>query len=134
MTDDATPRLAIEPIDTSFSFKNKAYEALKNVIVSMDIYRSRTDIRLDERQLAQVFRRLGEEPNARRIAREVVRRRNKAPFATTGDLVASFNPVLNGQVYAVAASATGMRNSQRPAVGGSSRNRCRGITNQASSI
>src|SRR6185437_8618102 len=48
-------RLAIEPIDTSFSFKNKAYEALKNVIVSMDIYRSRDDIRLDERQLAQKF-------------------------------------------------------------------------------
>ncbi len=48
-------RLAIEPIDTSFSFKNKAYAALKNVIVSMDIYRSRADIRLDERQLAQDF-------------------------------------------------------------------------------
>lgn len=48
-------RLAIEPIDTSFSFKNKAYAALKNVIVSMDIYRSRNDIRLDERQLAQDF-------------------------------------------------------------------------------
>jgi DNA-binding GntR family transcriptional regulator len=50
-----TPRLAIEPIDTSFSFKNKAYAALKNVIVSMDIYRSRQDIRLDERQLAADF-------------------------------------------------------------------------------
>jgi DNA-binding GntR family transcriptional regulator len=50
-----TPRLAIEPIDTSFSFKNKAYAALKNVIVSMDVYRSRQDIRLDERQLAQDF-------------------------------------------------------------------------------
>ena len=48
-------RLAIEPIDTSFSFKNKAYAALKHVIVSMDIYRNRTDIRLDERQLAQDF-------------------------------------------------------------------------------
>jgi DNA-binding GntR family transcriptional regulator len=52
---ETTPRLAIEPIDTSFSFKNKAYAALKSVIVSMDIYRSRTDIRLDERQLAQDF-------------------------------------------------------------------------------
>src|SRR5246127_724327 len=52
---DAAARLAIEPIDTSFSFKNKAYAALKNVIVSMDIYRSRSDIRLDERQLAQDF-------------------------------------------------------------------------------
>jgi DNA-binding GntR family transcriptional regulator len=50
-----TPLLAIEPIDTSFSFKNKAYAALKNVIVSMDIYRSRSDIRLDERKLAQDF-------------------------------------------------------------------------------
>ena len=52
---DEAHRLAIEPIDTSFSFKNKAYTALKNVIVSMDIYRSRSDIRLDERQLAQDF-------------------------------------------------------------------------------
>src|SRR3954463_1041083 len=50
---DAAARLAIEPIDTSFSFKNKAYVALKNVIMSMDIYRSRQEIRLDERQLAQ---------------------------------------------------------------------------------
>jgi DNA-binding GntR family transcriptional regulator len=49
------PRLAIEPIDTSFSFKNRAYAALKNVIVSMDVYRDRQDIRLDERQLAQDF-------------------------------------------------------------------------------
>jgi DNA-binding GntR family transcriptional regulator len=52
---DVVPRLTIQPIDTSFSFKNKAYAALKNVIVSMDIYRSRNDIRLDERQLAQDF-------------------------------------------------------------------------------
>ena len=44
------PRLTIEPFDTSFSFKNRAYAALKNVIVSMDIYRNRSDIRLDERQ------------------------------------------------------------------------------------
>src|SRR6187549_1266947 len=52
---ESTPRLAIEPIDTSFSFKNKAYAALKNVIAGMDVYRSREDIRLDERQLAQDF-------------------------------------------------------------------------------
>ena len=52
---DDTPRLALERIDTSFSFKNKAYAALKDVIVTMDIYRSRSDIRLDERQLAQDF-------------------------------------------------------------------------------
>src|SRR5215211_1254703 len=41
----------------------------------------------DERQLAQVFRRLGEDPNARRIAREIVSRRRRAPIETTGELV-----------------------------------------------
>ena len=35
------------------SFKDRAYAALKDVIVSMDVYRSRAEIRLDERQLAQ---------------------------------------------------------------------------------
>jgi 16S rRNA (cytosine1402-N4)-methyltransferase len=52
----------------------------------------------DERQLAQVFRRLGEEPNARRIAREIVRRRQKTPFATTGDLVAAIEAALPAAV------------------------------------
>src|SRR5690349_24598368 len=78
---ESAPRLAIDPIDTSFSFKNKAYAALKNVIISMDVYRSRQEIRLDERQLAQDFgisrtpvreamrseeRRVGKECRARR--------------------------------------------------------------------
>jgi DNA-binding GntR family transcriptional regulator len=49
------PAPTVDPIDTQVSFKNKAYAALKNVIVSMDVYRSRTDIRLDERRLAQDF-------------------------------------------------------------------------------
>jgi 16S rRNA (cytosine1402-N4)-methyltransferase len=52
----------------------------------------------DERQLAQVFRRLGEEPNSRRIAREIVRRRQKTPFATTGDLVAAIEAALPAAV------------------------------------
>ncbi len=41
----------------------------------------------DERRLAQIFRSFGEDPNARRIAREIVRRRERAPFETTGELV-----------------------------------------------
>jgi DNA-binding GntR family transcriptional regulator len=49
----ARPRL--EPIDTSFSFKNKAYAALKSVITDMDVYGSRDEIRLDERSLASDF-------------------------------------------------------------------------------
>jgi len=51
----AAARIAIEPIDTALSFKHKAYAALKSVIVGMDIYQSREDIRLDERQLAHDF-------------------------------------------------------------------------------
>src|SRR5690242_1632191 len=51
-----TPRrVAVDPIGSPASFKSKAYTALRNVIVSLDVYRSRTDIRLDERQLAQDF-------------------------------------------------------------------------------
>jgi DNA-binding GntR family transcriptional regulator len=45
----------LAPFDTTPSFKHKAYAALKNTIVAMDIYRSRDDIRLDERKLAQDF-------------------------------------------------------------------------------
>jgi DNA-binding GntR family transcriptional regulator len=48
-------RLVVAPIDNRETFKDKAYTALRNVIESSDIYRSRTDIRLDERQLAQDF-------------------------------------------------------------------------------
>src|SRR5215217_1489146 len=48
-------RLVVAPIDSRETFKDKAYAALRNVIMSSDIYRSRTDIRLDERQLAQDF-------------------------------------------------------------------------------
>ena len=48
-------RLVVQPIDSRETFKDKAYIALKNVIVSMDIYRSRSEIRLDERQLASDF-------------------------------------------------------------------------------
>jgi DNA-binding GntR family transcriptional regulator len=46
---------AMAPIDATPSFKHKAYTALKNAIVAMDIYRSRADVRLDERKLAQDF-------------------------------------------------------------------------------
>lgn len=48
-------RLTVAPIESRETFKDKAYQALRNVIVSSDIYRSRTDIRLDERQLALDF-------------------------------------------------------------------------------
>ncbi len=41
----------------------------------------------DERDLANVFHRYGEERYARQIARAIVRRRSKQPFERTGELV-----------------------------------------------
>jgi DNA-binding GntR family transcriptional regulator len=49
------PQPALAPIDNTPSFKNKAYTALKSAIVAMDVYRSRDEIRLDERKLANDF-------------------------------------------------------------------------------
>ena len=45
----------VEPIGSPESFKSRAYAALKDAIVAMDVYRSRADIRLDERRLALDF-------------------------------------------------------------------------------
>src|SRR6202171_5289594 len=49
------PGAGVDPIGPPASFKSKAYAALNDVIVSMDVYRSRSDIRLDERRLALEF-------------------------------------------------------------------------------
>lgn len=43
----------------------------------------------DEAELARIFREYGEEPRGRALAREVVRRRQETPFATSDDLVAA---------------------------------------------
>jgi 16S rRNA (cytosine1402-N4)-methyltransferase len=45
--------------------------------------------RESEVELARVFREYGEEPRARRLARQVVRRRVDRPFQTSDDLVAA---------------------------------------------
>src|SRR5918997_530752 len=52
----------------------------------------------DERQLAEIFRRYGEDPNARRIAREIARRRARSPFETTGELVEAIEAALPAAV------------------------------------
>ncbi|MDT8340507.1 MAG: 16S rRNA (cytosine(1402)-N(4))-methyltransferase RsmH [Longimicrobiales bacterium] len=41
----------------------------------------------DEEELGRIFRELAEEPRGRALAREVVRRRQEAPFRTSDDLV-----------------------------------------------
>ena len=47
-----------------------------------------------EERLAFVFREYGEEPRARRLAREVVKRRASAPLETSDDLVAALSVAL----------------------------------------
>jgi len=46
-------RIAIAPLDDVSTFKNRAYAALRDVIISLDVYDSRDEVRLDERRLAQ---------------------------------------------------------------------------------
>jgi 16S rRNA (cytosine1402-N4)-methyltransferase len=48
----------------------------------------------DEATLAQVFKEAGDEPKARRLAREIVHRRGRSGFATSDDLVGAIRAVL----------------------------------------
>ena len=47
-----SPKLVVEPLDLSQSLKDKVYNRLKDAIMSMDIYATDEEIRLDERQLS----------------------------------------------------------------------------------
>ncbi len=49
------PQPTVDPLASPDNFKRQAYVALKNAIAAMDIYRSRAEIRLDERRLAHDF-------------------------------------------------------------------------------
>jgi DNA-binding GntR family transcriptional regulator len=49
----APPRLNVQPLDTTVSFRNMAYRTLKKAITEMDIYSHPGEIRLDERRLSQ---------------------------------------------------------------------------------
>jgi len=48
----ASSQLAIGPIDTGFSLKDKIYDSLKEAITSMNIYADDAELRLDERRLS----------------------------------------------------------------------------------
>lgn len=48
----------------------------------------------DERGLERILREFGDEPKARRMAREIVRRRERQAFATSDDLVGAIRAVL----------------------------------------
>jgi len=50
---DETPRVALAPLADTSTFAERAYVALKDVILSLDVYERPGDVRLDERALAQ---------------------------------------------------------------------------------
>jgi DNA-binding GntR family transcriptional regulator len=52
---ESPTRVAVDPLANAASLKRQAYTALKNAIAAMDVYRSRAEIRLDERRLAHDF-------------------------------------------------------------------------------
>jgi DNA-binding GntR family transcriptional regulator len=45
-------RVAVAPLEDTSTFADRAYAALKSVILSLDIYEKQGEVRLDERQLA----------------------------------------------------------------------------------
>jgi DNA-binding GntR family transcriptional regulator len=49
----AAPKLKVQPLDTTVSFRNMAYKTLKQAITEMDIYSHPEEIRLDERRISQ---------------------------------------------------------------------------------
>jgi DNA-binding GntR family transcriptional regulator len=50
---EVAPRIAVAPLEDTSTFADRAYAALKDVIVSLDVYDRPGDLRLDERQLAE---------------------------------------------------------------------------------
>jgi 16S rRNA (cytosine1402-N4)-methyltransferase len=50
-----------------------------------------------EQELVTIFREYGDEPKAGRLAREIVRRRENRPFATSDDLVGAIRAVLGAR-------------------------------------
>jgi DNA-binding GntR family transcriptional regulator len=52
-SEGAGPRIALSPLEDTSTFADRAYAALKDVIVSLNVYERSGEVRLDERQLAQ---------------------------------------------------------------------------------
>jgi DNA-binding GntR family transcriptional regulator len=50
---EAAARVVVAPLDDVSTFKDRAYSALKEVIMSLGVYDRPSEVRLDERRLAQ---------------------------------------------------------------------------------
>src|SRR5258707_2201562 len=51
-SNETAPRVVVTPLVDTSTFADRAYAALKDVIVTLDIYDKPGDVRLDERQIA----------------------------------------------------------------------------------
>jgi 16S rRNA (cytosine1402-N4)-methyltransferase len=89
--------MQVDARERGFSY---SYDAPLDMRMDPDRPRSARELvkELDERALARLFRALGEEPNARQIAREIVRRRRRAPIETTAELVEAIELALPAAV------------------------------------
>ena len=76
----------IDDATRGFSFREGAPLDMR---MGADAERTAADVlnEGEESELTAIFKDYGDEPRARRLAREVVRRRGNAPFATSDDLV-----------------------------------------------
>ncbi len=83
----------IDETDRGFSFRPGARLDMR---MGDDVPADAADILndSDEATLATIFRDFGDEPKAGRLAREIVRRRQTRPFATSDDLVGAIRAVL----------------------------------------
>src|SRR6202047_259842 len=50
---ESPARVSLAPLEDTSTFAERAYRALRDVIVSLDVYRQPGEVRLDERRLAQ---------------------------------------------------------------------------------
>ena len=74
--------------------------------------------RLDVQSLADVFRRLGEEPHARRIAQAVARAQRQSPIVTTGRLAQVVADAAGGRARHVPGAGNHGRHADHPQTGG----------------
>jgi 16S rRNA (cytosine1402-N4)-methyltransferase len=83
----------IDDLARGFSFREGAPLDMR---MGEDADRAAADLlaEADEAELTRIFREYGDEPRAGRIAREVVRRRARAPLATSDDLVGAIRGAL----------------------------------------
>jgi len=86
----------IDLLERGFSFREGAPLDMR---MGADAERSAAELlnEADERELARIFRELGDEPRAGRLAREVVRRRATRPFATSDDFVGAIRGALGAR-------------------------------------